>query len=98
MSLLDLGDGRGSHDERSAGRGWQPFARRLRGEGTEARRAWRSASVRRALVLDWVCAALAAVVGIVGRFGPQGASPPHASLWMAVAMPFVWVLSMLVAR
>ena len=54
--------------------------------------------MRRAVVFDWLCAALAAVVGILGRFGAEAVTHSHASMWMALAMPFVWVLAMLVAR
>src|SRR5690242_1321217 len=99
--MLDLHE----ETERSAvrpperhGRGWTLFAARLRGEGTEARRAWRAAYVRRALLADWCFAALAAALGFVVRFGPAAAARPHTAFWIAVAMPFVWVLAMLVGR
>jgi exopolysaccharide biosynthesis polyprenyl glycosylphosphotransferase len=98
ISLFDVRERSVGLEERPPGRGWQPFAPRLRGEGTEARRAWRSAYVRRTVAFDWLSAAVAAVVGLFVRFGPAAAGHPHASFWMAVAMPFVWVVSMLVAR
>jgi hypothetical protein len=43
--------------------------RPLRGEGTEARRAWRSTYVRRIVVLDVVAAVAAALVGQVIEVG-----------------------------
>ena len=36
-------------------------------------------------------------MALVARFG-DAAGEAHASFWMALAMPFVWVLSMQVAR
>jgi exopolysaccharide biosynthesis polyprenyl glycosylphosphotransferase len=54
--------------------------------------------VWRAVVLDWLCAAVAAVIGLLGRFGPEGATQSRVSFWIALALPFVWVLAMLVAR
>jgi exopolysaccharide biosynthesis polyprenyl glycosylphosphotransferase len=45
-----------------------------------------------------LCAALAAAIGLLVRFGPAAAAHPHTSFRMALALPFVWVLSMLVAR
>ncbi|MCA0144885.1 sugar transferase [Blastococcus sp. LR1] len=83
--------------ERPAARGWSTYASRFRGEGTEARRAWRSAYVRRAIVGDVVCAALAGLAGYVVRFGSD-TSTPQASTWAALALPVVWVLAMVVAR
>src|SRR3954449_12350784 len=69
----------------------------LRGEGTEARRAWRSAYVRRIILGDIFCAALAGFAGYLVRFGPEAAAP-HSSTWAAVALPVIWVGAMLVAR
>jgi exopolysaccharide biosynthesis polyprenyl glycosylphosphotransferase len=73
---------------------------RLRGEGTAARRAWRGAYVRRIAAGDFACALIAALVGYLLRFGPDAdaLAHPHASLWMVVLLPIVWLGSMLVAR
>jgi exopolysaccharide biosynthesis polyprenyl glycosylphosphotransferase len=79
-------------------RGWSRFAPRLRGEGTAARRAWRAAYVRRTVLGDAVCAAVAGLVGYLVRFGPQGASTSYASAWVAALLPLVWVLAMQVSR
>src|SRR5687767_2862216 len=95
--MLDARDGSVRHDHRSAARGWSSYAARFRGEGTEARRAWRSAYVRRILIADVLCAALAGSAGFVVRFAPEGGAT-HASLWAALLLPVIWVGSMLVAR
>src|SRR3954451_19100376 len=95
--MLDVRDESFRHGEPPAGRGWYGFAPRMRGEGTAARRAWRGAYVRRLIAGDAVCAALAALVAYLGRFGAE-ASTGHASLWAAAALPLVWIGGMLVAR
>jgi exopolysaccharide biosynthesis polyprenyl glycosylphosphotransferase len=82
----------------STGRGWLLYAGRLRGEGTAARRAWRDAYVRRVVVGDVVCAALAGLAGYAVRFGTDAGGTAHASFWAAVALPLIWVGVMLVAR
>jgi exopolysaccharide biosynthesis polyprenyl glycosylphosphotransferase len=69
----------------------------MRGEGTVARRAWRDAYVRRLVLGDGLCAAVAALTGYVGRFGAEAASG-QASLWAAAVLPVVWIAAMLVAR
>ena len=74
------------------------FASRLRGEGTEARRAWRSAYVRRTVLIDTAAAVLAAVIGFVVRFAPAGAAPAYGTTWAIFLLPFVWIGAMLVAR
>ncbi|WP_336033517.1 sugar transferase [Geodermatophilus sp. FMUSA9-8] len=74
---------------------------RLRGEGTAARRAWRRAYVRRAVVLDAACASVAAVVGYLVRFPPADPTAPAvapASAWLALTLPVTWVVVMYVAR
>jgi exopolysaccharide biosynthesis polyprenyl glycosylphosphotransferase len=86
---------------RDQGAGWRgSLAARLRGEGTEARRAWQADYVRRIVVADVLMAALASIAGYLVRFGPstQGLSPEHPSVWMVALMPPVWVGAMLVAR
>src|SRR3954451_2672736 len=69
----------------------------MRGEGTAARRAWREAYVRRLVVADAACAAVAALIAYLGRFGAETATG-HASLWAAAALPVIWIVGMLVAR
>jgi exopolysaccharide biosynthesis polyprenyl glycosylphosphotransferase len=74
---------------------------RLRGEGTEARRRWRGAYVRRIALGDFLCALAAALVGYVIRFGPvniENLPPQRASHWLVVLLPVVWSGVMLVAR
>jgi exopolysaccharide biosynthesis polyprenyl glycosylphosphotransferase len=84
--------------QRSAARGWHSYAARFRGEGTEARRAWRGDYVRRIVVSDVVCAAVAGLAGYLVRFGAEVAAPPHASTGAALTLPVIWVGSMLIAR
>src|SRR3978361_1297732 len=99
MSLVGVDGAATSNRPRPGDKTFPVTVARLRGEGTEARRAWRGAYVRRAVALDWLCAAIAASVGLVVRFGPDAATAHrHASFWMALALPFGWALSMLVAR
>src|SRR4051812_35553892 len=95
--MIDVRDGLPRHDQRSVTRGWYSYASRFRGEGTEARRAWRGAYVRRIILGDIACAALAGFAGYMVRFGPEAAAP-QASIWAAVALPVIWVGAMLVAR
>jgi exopolysaccharide biosynthesis polyprenyl glycosylphosphotransferase len=54
--------------------------------------------VRRIVVADFLCAAVAASAGYLVRFGPDAAISPRSSLWAAVALPLIWIGSMLVAR
>ncbi|WP_243737625.1 sugar transferase [Blastococcus xanthinilyticus] len=81
------------------GRGRPRFSRvrRLRGEGTEARRAWRSAYVRSIVLGDAVCAALAAVIGYFVRFGTDVDGQQY-SLTAAVLMPVLWLAAMHIGR
>jgi exopolysaccharide biosynthesis polyprenyl glycosylphosphotransferase len=71
---------------------------RLRGAGTEARRAWRAAYVRRIVAGDVLCPLVAALVGYAVRFGAETQPLRHASAWAIVAFPVIWVASMLQAR
>ena len=73
-------------------------ARRLRGEGTRARRAWRAAYVRDIVIADAVCAALAATIGYFVRFGTYAEGVARYSLWAAVLLPVLWVAAMHVGR
>jgi len=60
--------------------------------------AWRDAYVRRVIVGDSICAAMAGLTGYAVRFGTEARGTAHASFWAAVALPLVWVGAMLVAR
>lgn len=63
------------------------------------RRAWRAEYVRRLLVGDALCAAIAALVGYLVRFGPtENGAPAQTSFWTLVLLPLIWVGVMLVAR
>src|SRR3954452_12453769 len=95
--MLDVRDGTNGQAEGPINRGWYSFAPRFRGEGTEARRAWRTTYVHRTLVADGLCAAMAALAGYLVRFGHPEAAPAPASLWV-ILLPLVWVAVMLVAR
>lgn len=87
---LDLGN---SHDETAL------LDRGLRavGDRTDAP-PWRAGYVRRILVSDAACAVVAAAAGYLVRFGQQTSLAAPASLWLALLLPAVWVLSMSVAR
>ena len=85
---------RGTPRRRTLGTAW------LRGEGTEARRAWQGQYVRRIVLGDVIAAAIASAVGYLVRFGPdaQGLAVARVSVWMVALLPPAWVLVMLVAR
>ncbi len=97
LSLLDFSDGRVRPDVQPVGRRWLWLAPRLRGEGTLARRAWRSAYVRRLVLLDALAALVAGMVGsLVPEDGPlMGLT---ASTAVVLALPLVWLGAMLAAR
>jgi len=69
---------------------------RLRGEGTEARRAWRVSYVRRAVAFD----AIAAVIGaLVGRLLPETGPLANDQVPLPVlVLPIIWVTAMFLAR
>src|SRR3954451_16947079 len=90
ISLLDARDGTVRHDQRATSRGWYSYAAWFRGEGTEARRAWRAAYVRNIVLGDILCAAVARLAGYLVRFGSEGGAT-HASVWAAVLLPLIWV-------
>src|SRR3954447_9532961 len=71
---------------------------RLRGEGTQARRAWRAAYVRRIVALDALCAVLAGVAGAAAETGPVTLTGPGGALWAVLILPVLWLGSMLIAR
>src|SRR5688572_11966401 len=95
VSLLDVWD---VPSRRLDGFGWSSFATRFRGEGTAARRTWRVAYVRRTIVADVLCAAVAAIVGYLVRFESTDTTVPAPSLWAVLLLPLIWVAVMLVAR
>ena len=72
----------------------------FRGEGTTARRAWRSQYVRRIALGDALSGSVAALTAYVLRFGSEDdlSAVTHPSVWMAALLPVVWSLAMLVAR
>src|SRR5688500_7036285 len=84
ISLLDERDESVRHASYATRGNASGFTSRLRGEGTLARRAWRSAYVRRIAGGDVLSALVAGAVGYVVRFGATGASEPHVSLWVAL--------------
>ena len=100
MSLLDQLNDMAVAEGRVAQRRRFFSASRLRGEGTEARRAWRGAYVRRILAGDAIAGLIAAAVGYLVKFGPAAGqlSSPHAPLWAALMLPVVWVLGLAFAR
>src|SRR5690242_5774137 len=81
------------------GGGWLRFAGNIAGEGTAARRAWRSHYVRRAVLFDVLCATGAAVLGHFFWFSwadlEAGPPPP---LWIVALVPLSWIPAMVVAR
>ena len=54
--------------------------------------------MRRTVLGDAICAALAGLVGYLVRFSPQGAGVSQSSLWVAALLPLVWLLAMQAAR
>ena len=97
MAVLDVRSRAAGPEQPSRNRGWSQYSAWFRGEGTEARRAWRHVYVRRILIADVVCAALAGLAGYFFRFGPD-ADASQGSLLAASALPVIWVASMVVAR
>jgi exopolysaccharide biosynthesis polyprenyl glycosylphosphotransferase len=73
---------------------------RLRGEGTEARRAWQQSYVQRIVLGDALCALVASGVGFLARFGAatEPLTGDHPSIWIVLVLPVLWVLGMLLAR
>ncbi|MGY1828547.1 sugar transferase [Blastococcus sp. SYSU DS0541] len=73
---------------------------RLRGEGTEARRAWRARYVRRLVVLDVVSAIVAGTLGQIAETQPVSGSLDLVGslVTVLVAFPLLWAAAMLIAR
>jgi len=68
----------------------------LRGEGTAARRAWRSTYVRSMVLFDVLSAVMAA---LVGRLLPEtGPLADDRLPWPVLVLPVIWVTSMFLAR
>ncbi|WP_097208670.1 sugar transferase [Geodermatophilus sabuli] len=95
MSVVRL---QGASPPRHARNGWSNFAADLRGEGTEARRAWQASYVRRAVVLDALCAAVAAVAGHLLWFDLIAPGDPRPPWWSLGSLPALWLPTMLIAR
>jgi exopolysaccharide biosynthesis polyprenyl glycosylphosphotransferase len=101
--LLDVRDDALRHiPQQRARRGSRPAASipRLRGEGTEARRAWRATYVRRLVALDVLVAVVAGVFGQLAEVGPVSlsVSSETSPVWATFVLPVLWIGSMLAAR
>jgi exopolysaccharide biosynthesis polyprenyl glycosylphosphotransferase len=98
--LLDVHDGTIRHLPAQRDRRGSWSANRLRGEGTGARRAWRSAYVRRVLAADAIAALIAGGLGQLAEVGPVSLRLDQAqsSAWALLAFPFLWVGAMWAAR
>ena len=100
MSLLEVSDGAVRHIPRQRDRRPLWPAARLRGEGTAARRAWRSRYVRRLVALDVASAIAAGVLGQIAETQPVSGSMNllGSLLTVLVVFPLLWAGAMLVAR
>src|SRR4051794_24985039 len=98
--MLDARDDALRRIPRQRGRRGSWAASPLRGEGTEARRAWRSSYVRRVVAFDVVAALVASVVGQIIEVGAGNNSlaSPGSPLWTVFLLPVLWAVAMLVAR
>jgi lipopolysaccharide/colanic/teichoic acid biosynthesis glycosyltransferase len=79
----------------------RPLTARLRGKGTDARRAWRGEYRRRIALTDFAAATLATAVSYWFHFGadaPIDGVPQSAARFLAFAMPLGWVALMFAAR
>ncbi|MGY1604672.1 sugar transferase [Geodermatophilus sp. SYSU D00815] len=70
------------------------------GAAPESQRSWRRGYVRRIALGDGLAACVAVAVGLLARFGTEAETLVYsqASLWAALALPFVWLALMLVSR
>ncbi len=99
MSLLDVLEDSAVRGQ-AVSRRWSWAAPWLRGEGTEARRAWRVSYVRRLVALDAVAGIVAALAAHGLRFGTDVGNEfvPLTATWLLFFLPTVWVGVMLFAR
>src|SRR5687767_13586310 len=100
LSMLDVRDGVIPHIPQQRDRRASWPAARLRGEGTEARRAWRATYVRRLFAVDAVVALAAGAAGQDADVGPVSLSVSSTSspVWAMFVLPVLWVGAMLAAR
>jgi len=102
LSMLDVRDEVTRHmpQQRTGRASLSLSAARLRGEGTEARRAWRASYVRRVVVLDVLAALVASLVGQLIEVGATSGTFATAGspLWTVVLLPVLWAGAMLAAR
>jgi hypothetical protein len=98
MTAIELSDGPVGHGPHAVTPAWSWLAPRVRGEGTAARRAWRTAYVGRAVLADAGAAAIAATVAYMVRFGPADDAGRSLPPWIVLVLPLVWTTAMLVAR
>ena len=96
MSALDLNNSNGVRPDAS-GRPSVDGAP-VRGEGTVARRGWRRSYVRRVVVADILCAAVAGGLGYLVRFGGEAGAPVLSPLLSVLLLPPVWGVAMLLSR
>src|SRR5919112_5571682 len=98
MSTVSVHGSRRPSSAPSPQDGWELFASGIRGDGTEARRAWRSRYVGRALALDAAVALLASLLGYWLWFEVIAADGPRPPVWEALFLPVAWIPAMLLAR
>jgi exopolysaccharide biosynthesis polyprenyl glycosylphosphotransferase len=100
LTAFDTRDGLARHSSEDIARRRFWSAARLRGEGTEARRAWRATYVRRIVVLDGLGALVAGGVGQLIEVGPGSGTfaSSGSPLWTVFAFPVLWLTAMLFAR
>ncbi|MCF6508458.1 sugar transferase [Blastococcus sp. MG754426] len=98
--MLEVSDGAVRHIPRQRDRRPLWPAARLRGEGTAARRAWRSRYVRRLVALDVASAIAAGVLGQIAETQPVSGSMDLVGslVTVLVIFPLLWAGAMLVAR
>jgi len=100
MAVPGVSRGADRRDLPSTGRGVPWSLSHLRGEGTTARRAWRSRYVRRLVLADCLCALAAGAVGQLAEVGPVSGSftGSNSPAWGAVLLACLWPIAMLAAR
>lgn len=100
VSMLDLRNETARLIPSQRSRRASSYAAWLRGEGTEARRAWRGSYVRRLVALDVLAALVAGALGQVAEVGPisLSLSTDSSPVWATFVLPVLWVVAMLTAR